>query len=513
MYLATSDCIYIYIYDWMKGLLSTITYVWFLNYSSPESQSTQTFLSPNFQPLETCLFAHQIRIKLRHKSIFPSRKIITRALNPTSPPLMMDIDEDEPPTATSYTQPNSHHDMEDEVQDWKLLGTRTTSSSSSSAIPKRGEKEFEPDGTSVQNQSLKESQQAMFDALSNTRGHHVKHKLAGVWVPKLNQCVVLHIRGNFFRDMGVARGLIMYLNQYETVYLVERGSLIAYLSSEEFEDWLDNGSEIEFDIGSKLWALDLEYLYCLVKVDIPQYQVYSYLKRLGYILQAPKLQLTIDKGKVYNSTLNVSFWLLPRKWGILAYPALHTSHFKTKTYFNYTNIYKAITLNTEEIVTDPPTKPLHITYNVWRPTPSFAKKSPPHPDFQLVVFDIKDPSYLTLSQLQHLQLQLCQSESDLVIKPTPKKKPPRVESKRQIRAKQQAERQSKLDKSIQLRNEYWKRRDSLFKQGHSPVILAIVNQGVINFVNLSSGDFNCEFNKEALDEIYPGKPHSIIYQG
>lgn len=88
-----------------------------------------------------------------------------------------------------------------------------------------------------------------------------------------------------------------------------------------------------------------------------------------------------------------------------------------------------------------------------------------------------------------------------------------MESKRQIRAKQQAERQSKLDKSIQLRNEYWKRRDSLFKQGHSPVILAIVNQGVINFVNLSSGDFNCEFNKEALDEIYPGKPHSIIYQG
>lgn len=137
---------------------------------------------------------------------------------------MTDIDEDEPPTATSYTQTNSHHDIEDEVQDWKILGNRNASSSqtTSSAIPKRGEKEFEPDGTTVQNQSLKESQQAMFDALSNTRGHHIKHKLIGVWVPKLNQCVILQIRGNFFRDMGVAHGTLMYLNQYETVYLVER---------------------------------------------------------------------------------------------------------------------------------------------------------------------------------------------------------------------------------------------------------------------------------------------------
>lgn len=425
---------------------------------------------------------------------------------------MTDIDEDEPPTATSYTQTNSHHDIEDEVQDWKILGNRNASSSqtTSSAIPKRGEKEFEPDGTTVQNQSLKESQQAMFDALSNTRGHHIKHKLIGVWVPKLNQCVILQIRGNFFRDMGVAHGTLMYLNQYETVYLVERGSLIAYLSSDEFESWLDSGGT-EFDIETKLWALDLEYLYCLTKVDILQYQVYSYLKRLGYILQTRLLQPTIQKGRVYSPTLDVSFWLLPRQWGILAYPTLHTCHFNSKTYFNYTNIYKAVTLNTEKIVTTKPINPLQITYNVWRPTPSFAKKSPPHPDYELIVVDSsKDTSYLTLPQLHNLQQQLKAKDYEVTEKKAPKKQP-RVESKRQIRAKQQAERQLKLDKSIQLRNEYWKQRDLGFKQGASLIIVAIVNQGVINFINLSTGDFNCEFNKEALDEIYPGKAHSIIH--
>ncbi|KAI5969800.1 SEN54 [Candida margitis] len=443
---------------------------------------------------------------------------------------MSDIDDDEPPTATSHIQPNSHHDIEDEVQDWKLLGkfnhhiTSTSSQSgttTSSAIPKRGEKEFEPDGTTVQGHSLQESQQAMFDALSNIRGHHIKHKLVGVWVASINQCVILQIRGNFFRDMGTAAGSIMYLNPYEMVYLVERGSLIAYLSNNEFDSWLvkrehNKGSGGgDFDIESKLWALDLEYLYCLAMIDISQYQVYSYLKRLGYILQTPAAtapSVQYHNGKVHNPTLDVSFWLLPRQWGMLAYPTLHTSHFKTKTYFNYTNIYKAITLDLGKIVAPPPKDQLQITYNVWRPTPAFAKKSPPHPDFQLVVVDSsKSTAYLTLPQLQNLQSQLkIKPEGESSKKSAPKKQP-RVESKRQLRAKQQAERQSKLDKSIQLRNEYWKRRDLGFKQGGNSIIVAIVNQGVINFINMSTGDFNCEFNKNTLDEIYPGKAHSIIY--
>ncbi|KAI5948980.1 SEN54 [Candida theae] len=422
---------------------------------------------------------------------------------------MSNSDDDEPPTATtSNSQSDNLHDIEDEVQDWKLLGART---SATSAIPKRGEKEFEPDGTAVQNQSLQESQKAMFDALSNERGHHIKHKLIGVWVPKLNQCLILQIRGNFFRDMGVAHGTIMYLNIYETVYLVERGSLIAYLSNKEFEEWMGGGGA-EFDIENKLWALDLEYLYCLTKVDISQYQVYSYLKRLGYILQTPSSTPAIEKANVCNATMDVSFWLLPREWGLIAYPVLHTCHFKTKSYFNYTSIYKAITLNNDKITTTTPKEQLQITYNIWRPTPSFAKKSPPPPDFQLVVIDSsKDTSYMTLSEIQHLQQQLQVKEAGSVNEKKPPKKQPRVESKRQIRAKQQAERQSKLDKSIQLRNEYWKRRDLGFKQGSSPVIVAVVNQGVMNFINLSTGDFSCEFNKEALDEIYPGKAHSIIY--
>lgn len=56
------------------------------------------------------------------------------------------------------------YDVEDEIQDWKFLNKST--------IPKRGTKEFEPDGTNYQISALEQSQQTMFQAINNVRGHH-----------------------------------------------------------------------------------------------------------------------------------------------------------------------------------------------------------------------------------------------------------------------------------------------------------------------------------------------------
>ena len=46
-------------------------------------------------------------------------------------------------------QTEKTYDIEDEIQDWKFLNK--------SNIPKRGEKEFEPDGTTIQSSALEES--------------------------------------------------------------------------------------------------------------------------------------------------------------------------------------------------------------------------------------------------------------------------------------------------------------------------------------------------------------------
>lgn len=74
-----------------------------------------------------------------------------------------------------------------------------------SNIPKRGEKEFEPDGTTIQSSALEESQLTMFNALNNIRGHHLKHKLLGVWIEEEEgeegYCFISHVRGNYFKDL------------------------------------------------------------------------------------------------------------------------------------------------------------------------------------------------------------------------------------------------------------------------------------------------------------------------
>ncbi|KAI5952667.1 SEN54 [Candida jiufengensis] len=444
---------------------------------------------------------------------------------------MSNIEDDEIPTAEkleSNKELKDEIELEDEIQqDWKQFTSNTkTTSNNKSLIPKRGEKEFEPDGTTVQLTSLQESQNAMYLALSQDRGHHYSKRLVGIWINSIHQCIILNVKGNFFKDMGKVKNEIMYLNDIETVYLVERGSLILYLSNQEVEEMLNKNdlkSLRSYNIEDSLWSLDLEYLYCLTKIDVAKYQIYAYLKRLGYILleassdNVKKSESTIDQtGKITHSIFDVSFWLLPRKWGLLPYPALHSLHFKTKCYFNYTNIFKSIALNIQQIDPKPSKDELNITYNVWRPTPQFSKKNPHLPDYQLCVIDSsKNPDYLTFNQIKDLQSKLLKPKDSE--KPKPKKSTKTQtsskvgESKREIRAKKAEERNKKLDKSIQLRNTYLKQRDAGFKYGSNPIIIGIYNYGILNFINISTGNFNCEFNSEKLDAIYPDRDHSIIY--
>lgn len=431
-------------------------------------------------------------------------------------------------------QQENVYDIEDEIQDWKFLNNKSN-------IPKRGEKEFEPDGTTIQSSALQISQNAMFNALENIRGHHSKNKLLGVLIPTEEEeegeywCFIEQVRGNYFKDLGKGYKLGeihgMKLNNLETIYLAERGSLIVYLGNKEYLNWLNNPNQQQeqlqqldkFNIEEKLPVLDLEYLYCLLNIPLAKYQVYAYLKRLGYILQdyssSSEPIIKTNESNLNNKTnkpnLNKKsneFISWPREWGILSYPLFHSLHFKTKHYFNYTDVFKSIKLNTKPIDYKPANNSIDITFNVWKPIPNFSKKNPPIPDFQLCVIDCsKNTQFLTLSQIQSLQIQLNPTDiSNRVVPKLNNSKAKKMESKKEIRAKQYAERQLKLDKSIQLRNEYFKSRDLLFKNGENSIIISIVNNGIINFINLSQGQFNSLELNSRLNEIYPNKPHSII---
>ncbi|KAK6459567.1 tRNA-splicing endonuclease subunit sen54 N-term-domain-containing protein [Scheffersomyces xylosifermentans] len=452
------------------------------------------------------------------------------------------------------TKDEANFDVEDEVQDWKLLNKSLTSGT---GIPKRGEKEFEPDGTNVQIDSLQESRNAMYEALSGVRGHHLKQKLVGVWDVENGRCIVPHAKGNYFRDVGVPVNIGnkirggMSLNPLETVYLVERGSMVIYLGNEVYSDFLQSNEDgIEFDYD-QLVALDLEFLYSLAfngkEYSIEKYQVYAYLKRLGYLVQqfkpiGDKDQRTkLAERKTGTSLVNTIFGYVDHilkknrlfevlksklhNWGILAAPLFHGLHFATKHYFNFTDVFKSLSLiqsysTYDSIKEDPqPSENYDLTFNVWRPTPTFSKKNPPLPDFQVSVVNTDVARFPNLETIQalhnRLNFQFKGEEGKTVIprvKVVNKKKSSMPPSKKELRYQRQKERQSKLDEAIQKRNQYNKVRDNKLKYGSDgrTVVIATVNNGVLNFINITEGDFKLQKNMD-LDDIYPGNDHGIIY--
>ncbi|KAK7677561.1 hypothetical protein QCA50_019470 [Cerrena zonata] len=194
--------------------------------------------------------------------------------------------------AVSATAGPEQEEEEENIQDWKAFNKQVARSSlapSSEAIPARGEKDFEPDGTTVQNSLLDESRNEMYAALLGLRGHPLKSTVTAVWIPSEGKALILHAKGNFFKDIGkpvhiplIKKAQGVWLSPVETVYLVERGSVICYLSNDEFENYLKIGG----DEGYTSLFKSLQF--------IPSYSTYDTLK--------PELypNLTTDHKLAYN---------------------------------------------------------------------------------------------------------------------------------------------------------------------------------------------------------------------
>jgi tRNA-splicing endonuclease subunit Sen54 len=125
---------------------------------------------------------------------------------------------------------------------------------SATSLPKRGEKDFEPDGTSKQQLTLDASRQALFDAISAP----IKPKsdvVNAVWDDSTKTAVVNMVRGRHFQSMGrpLSGGGFRLLPE-ELLYLVERGSAYCH-------------------VQNRLLSLQETYARCLSAITLEQYQV------------------------------------------------------------------------------------------------------------------------------------------------------------------------------------------------------------------------------------------------
>lgn len=440
------------------------------------------------------------------------------------------MDEDE----TALTQMTE--ELAEELPDWGGLNKRFASLNlADETIPKRSEKDFDIDHTGVQSSALAEARKQMFNALDHIRGHHEKQTLVGVWMHPIKQCLVPHAKGNFFRDMGNSQPFPnkprlqgCWLLAIETVYLVERGSLILYLPSSEFETFLAS-DELVYDY-SNLKQISLSHLYSLAFENSPdmhdKYQVYALLKRLGYLIRPYQLSKWPDLFDCQNneqsllaffqrSITSVGYWFRSRT----SREGIRSLHFLSYTDMFSQLQYISARLDFDDVETSKKDPKYVLHFDVWKPTGNFSKKTATSPDYQVCVVNTLEkgfPSFVDITSLW--QISRMKYTSALPAKDT---KPAKTKkgvsgSKKEMRAEKAAERRRKMDPETLAKQEYNRIRDQKLKNGSSgrSIIIAAIDGGIINFSSLRETDFHLrsEISNGDLNILRPQIMHGIVHQ-
>ncbi|KAK3721096.1 tRNA-splicing endonuclease subunit sen54 [Vermiconidia calcicola] len=407
---------------------------------------------------------------------------------------MADADEDVIPQGGASAEET---DLSDETQDFRFLATI---SREDAAVPKRGEKDFEPHATALQSNTLAASRQAMHNALSFQRVHPPKGHNIATYHPETNTSYVYDPKGPHFARMGHVksarddplgndefRGQRMWLLPEEVLYLLERGSLDVRWPADDGED------------GAMGLTMSLQGAYAMFIGDeeahagaltFERYSVFASLKRMGFtVLRAPSwsnpdlpptrecfARPTTSRYPPWHIGL-IDYY---RPWLVVLSPSEPRPDreetakgplVRSRLYRSYDEIYRRLALipfhdpakqsgpihydadlDSDSDSEYDPNQSLCITYHVWKPgSQTYKKSAPGPPDFRIAVVNARETTVPTLEQLSHLM--------DTV----------------------------PFDPPVESAQLYQKLR-----HGYKNVILAIVDQGVVSYLRVAEAAFGRE---------------------
>ncbi|PCH07166.1 tRNA-splicing endonuclease, subunit Sen54 [Penicillium occitanis (nom. inval.)] len=425
---------------------------------------------------------------------------------------MADLDEDvihHPPSGDSA--PQAEIDLSDEMQDFRFLNSLSLVDSSQATLPRRGEKDFEPNPTMLQSDILAASRHAMYTAISHPRLHAEKSRCIGIYAPEgptplpteaNNQedvqangegkpatkriikdpmagispdaCVcVPQPRGPFFKTMGRAdRWNRVWLLPEEAIYLVERGSL--YLK------WPATITEpVQVDDEDMDVPMSLEAAYaCMMGhagLTLDRYVVYSGLKRNGYtVVRAPSWYGTVEEPEheIDDEIAATGSYIkgISACWNRF-YESIASMVEKdysaqgpligVSTPRNYNALYRKLALIPAHNAAVPkperkPTEaPFQFTYYIYKPSTPYKISAPQAPDFRLAVVDAR--SHTSIPTMRQLSALIESSPYE----------PPRGE---------------KMERNVYTR----------LRQGYRSAILAIVDQGIVSYLRFADAGFSRE---------------------
>ncbi|KAM3909960.1 tRNA-splicing endonuclease subunit Sen54 isoform 2-T2 [Leptodactylus fuscus] len=137
------------------------------------------------------------------------------------------------------------------------------------SLPQRshGQKDFLPDGSQIQMERLQMCRAEQWELLREERVERLGSLGRGIWKPEEELVELMLPAGKFWQTMGFTEGGRQCLLPEEAVYLLECGSVqLLY-------------RDVPMSVQEAY-----ERLLCPGPVSLLHYQVYSHLKRLGYIV-------------------------------------------------------------------------------------------------------------------------------------------------------------------------------------------------------------------------------------
>ncbi|TBU29977.1 tRNA-splicing endonuclease subunit sen54 N-term-domain-containing protein [Dichomitus squalens] len=429
---------------------------------------------------------------------------------------------------------------EDQGPDWtKIPGLSTARP----VIPKRGEKDFEPTthgGSGLQRHVLDRSRSAMLEALKATRTISNKSVSHAIWYPQLKRAHVTVARGIHFTTMGhsVARPSAtsesvkkiqrrLELLPEEALYLVERGAMYCWSPT----DLPLPKSELLDDLEGIPMSVQQAYTEMIGTEDLTfeRYQVYAYLKRLGYVVTrttppSPDYPTPSSAGstqafgsvlnRLYRSISSFLSRLVPvfvggRDWWrpITIGRWLHhnmdnTSLFKS---LRFLSSGYDVPLHIQQTPSAPASS-YRLFYNLYKPSNPFKKTAPPPPDFQVVVVNARTTPMPTISELTDLFGELPELPP-----PVPRKRVSFAQQKLAASAPTQtpapqtsltpASSQASLASRVWVWVWPWSQADDKakaprptnpfpsLKTGKKMVVVAVVDAGTISFFRFGQGVF------------------------
>ncbi|KAF8210505.1 tRNA-splicing endonuclease subunit sen54 N-term-domain-containing protein [Mycena galopus ATCC 62051] len=350
-----------------------------------------------------------------------------------------------PPTVTSGdNSPEDGDQASDDEGDVVLDWTKLLPSVARPVIPRRGEKEFEPQpggGSGLQLHVLDRARNAMFDALKATRTISSKAVSYAIWHPEIARAHATVARGVLFTSIGhsVPRPVVaadgtekrhkrLELLPEEALYLIERGSVFCWKATtldladaDGLEEVLGPPMSVQQAFSEMIGTEDL---------TLERYQVYAYLKRLGYVVtratapnslypMAPPFDLSPLNQRTVSIFSRIRSIFVP-SW-VSRVLRIFTGGFNWWKPFqpsrwllrdkNYGAVFRALRFIPAghgvpllPIKVEPPAKPspYHIFYNVYKPVTPFRKSEPGLPDYQIVVINARTTPMPTLRELTDL---------------------------------------------------------------------------------------------------------------